>query len=415
MGGKEWLILMAVPIRKNEPSIYIDGTDVVIVDLRSGDRELLALVRDAGDPVPVVQTCLAVGARAVGLTGTTTEAAAVETRFAALEHRVEEGVTRAVELIAGTAEQYLDPERGALRGMLDELEKCLGEAFDPESKASVLAKFEGLLTGGTADMKKAVRDMVDPGNPESPLGRLRAEVGGELKEVRQALEQLRTQVAVEQTQAEVLELTAVKGRKFEEAVYEAATSFVSLYGDEVELVGDSGGAGGNKCGDVAVTLNEADTPGRRAHYVVEVKDRKLSLRDALRELDRAIKNRDATAGVIVFSSQDKAPIAVPLQLFGNKAIAVLDKDDPDERPLRLALVSARCAVQRQLYAPGDGGDVEAALVLVEEGQRALACHSAIKRCHSAAQNQITSAAGHVQALVDQLDEILGQIAAKLRR
>lgn len=99
----------------------------------------------------------------------------------------------------------------------------------------------------------------------------------ELREVRQALEQLKTQVAVEQTEAEVLELTAIKGRKFEETVYEAATSFVSLYADEVEAVGD---AGGNKCGDVAVTLNEADTPGRKAHYIVEVKDRKLSLRDA---------------------------------------------------------------------------------------------------------------------------------------
>jgi hypothetical protein len=233
---------MAVPMRTTNPSIYIDVNDVVIDNLRSRDSELVALVREAPNPEPVVQTCLAVGARAMRLTGTTADAAAVETRFAALEHRVEQGVTRAVELIAATAEQYLDPESGALKSMLDELEKCLGDAFDPESKASVLAKFEGLLTSGTADMKQVVRDMVDPGNPDSPLGRLRAEVGGELKEVRQALEQLKTQVAVEQTEAEVLELTAVKGRKFEETVYEAATSFVSLYGDEVELVGDSGGA-----------------------------------------------------------------------------------------------------------------------------------------------------------------------------
>lgn len=405
---------MAVPIRATEASIYIDGSDVVITNFRSGDSELLALVREVPDPAQVVGTCLTVGARAVRLTGTSAETAMVETRFAALEHRVEHGVTKAVELIATTAAQYLDPEHGALKSMLDELEKCLGDAFDPESKASVLAKFEGLLTGGTADMKKVVRDMVDPGNPDSPLGRLRAEVGGELKEVRSALEQLKTQVAVERTEAEVLELTAIKGRKFEETVYEAATSFVSLYGDEVELIGDAGGAGGNKCGDVAVTLNEADTPGRRAQYVVEVKDRKLSLRDALREVERAMKNRDAAAGVIVFSSQEKAPIAVPLQLFGNKAVAVLDKDNLDERPLRLALVSARCAVQRQLYAPGEGGDVDAALGLVEEGQRALSCHSTIKRCHTAAQNQITSAAGQVQALVEQLDDILGQIAVKLR-
>lgn len=405
---------MAVPIRAIDPSIYIDGSDVVITNFRSGDSELLALVRDVPDPAQVVGTCLTVGARAVRLTGTSAETAVVETRFAALEQRVEQGLTRAVEVIARTAEQYLDPERGALKSMLVELERCLGHAFDPESKASVLAKFEGLLTGGTADMKKVVREMVDPGNPESPLGRLRIEVGGELKEVRSALDLLRTQVAVEQTEAEVLELTAIKGRKFEERVYEATTSFVSLYGDEVEAVGDAGGVGGNKCGDVSVTLNDADTPGKHGQYIVEVKDRKLTLREALRELERAMKNRGAKAGVLVFSSQDKAPVEVPLQLFGNKAIAVLEKDDGDERPLRLALVSARCAVQRELYAAGEGGDVDAALALVEEGQRALACHSTIKRCHTAAQNQITSATGQVNALVGQLDEILGQIALKLR-
>ncbi len=407
---------MAVAIRTNQPSISIDGDDVVVIDnFRTRDGELIALVREAADPEQAVGTCLSVGARAVRLMSTTAETAVVETRFAALEHRVEQGLTRAVELIAGTAEQYLDPEHGALKAMLGELEKCLGDAFDPESKASVLAKFEGLLTGGTADMKQVVRDMVDPGNPDSPLGRLRTEVSSELKEVRQALEQLRTQVAVEQTEAEVLELTAIKGRNFEEVVYEVASSFVSLYGDDVEAVGDTGGAGGNKCGDVAITLNHVDTGGKRAQYIVEVKDRKLSLRDAMRELERAMKNRDAQAGVLVFSSQAKAPIDVPVRLFGNKAIAVLDKDDLDERPLRLALVSARCAVQRQLYAGGDGGDVDAALALVEEGQRVLACQSAIKRCHTAAQNQITSASGQVRALIEQLDDILGQIAAKLGR
>ena len=94
-----------------------------------------------------------------------------------------------------------------------------------------------------------------------------------------------------------------------------------------------------------------------------------------------MKNRDATAGVIVFSAQEKAPIAVP----------------------------------PQLYAPGEGGGVEAALALVEEGQRSLSCHSAIKSCRTAAQSQITSAAGQVHALVEQRDDILRQITSKLRQ
>src|SRR5207247_2205139 len=161
--------------------------------------------------------------------------------FGTLEQRVDEAVTKAVELIGETASAYLDPEKGALKAILDELERSLDETFDPDSKASVIAKFEGMLTGGTADIKKVVRDLVDPGNPESPLGRLKHELTTEMKELRQVVNELRTQVAVEQTEAEVLELTAIKGRRFEEVAFEAVAGVASLFGDEAEPVGDQNG------------------------------------------------------------------------------------------------------------------------------------------------------------------------------
>jgi hypothetical protein len=51
--------------------------------------------------------------------------------------------------------------------------------------------------GGRVCIARSVRDQVDAGNPESPLGRLRAEMDSELKEVRKALDELTKQVAVE--------------------------------------------------------------------------------------------------------------------------------------------------------------------------------------------------------------------------
>ena len=174
-----------------------------------------------------------------------------------------------------------------------------------------------------------------------------------MKELRQTVEQLKTQVAVDQAGAEVLELTsAIKGRKFEETVFEAT---------------------------------------------------------AMRELENAIANRAAKAGVLlVFSAQAKAPIGAPLRIFGNKAIVVLDKDEPDARGLQLALANARCVLQRQLNGAGKTTELETILALVEDGQRQLACHAAIKRCHTAAQNQITSAARQVRTLIEGLDEILDE-------
>lgn len=415
MAQKERLIQVAVPLRAPDSSVYVDREKAVVSNLVIEDPDFVELIRDAEDPVRVALDVMSVGARVIRMTQTTVDAALVETRFGALEQRVDEGLTNAVEMIGKTAAAYLDPEKGALKAILDELERNLGDAFDPESKASVVAKFEGLLTAGTADIKKVVRDMVDPGNPDSPLGRLRLEMTTEMKELRQVVNELRTQVAVEQTEAEMLELTAIKGRRYEEVAFEATAAFVSLYGDEVEAVGDTNGSDGNRCGDIVVTLNEADTPGTTARIAVEVKDRKLSMREALAELEKAMKNRAAKAGVMVFSGQAKAPISTPLQVFGSKVIVAFDKEDADDRALRLGLAAARCAVQRQLTrSAGKAADIEAALALVAEGQRALASHSTIKRCHTTAQRQIASAANEVQGLVDLLDDILGQVTAKLR-
>ena len=405
---------MAVAIRTIESPIEVDGDAITINHLRLIDPDLIQLVQEADEPVQIVTSCITVGARVLRTSQMTVDTTVVETRFAQLEQRVEEGVGKAVELIAETAEKYLDPERGALRGMLDELEKSLGDAFDSKSKASVLAKFEGLLTGGTADMKKVVRDMVDPGKADSPLGRLRTEIASELKDVRQAVEQVKTHLAAQQVGADVLELTAIKGRRFEETVFEAAAGFVSLFGDEPELVGDANGVDGARCGDIVVAINEAHVPGGRARYVIEVKDRKLTLKDAMRELDKAMENRDASAGVIVFSALAKAPISTPFQLFGNRAIVVLEKDNPDPRSLQLALAAVRCLVQLRLDGASKDADLDGVLELVDQAQRALSCHATIRRCHATAQNQITSAAGQVQVLVEQLDVILGQIAGKLR-
>jgi hypothetical protein len=53
--------------------------------------------------------------------------------------------------------------------------------------------------------------------------------------------------------------------------------------------------------------------------------------------------------------------------------------------------------------------------LVEDGRRKLACRAAIKRSHSTARKQIATAASQVRDLIEGLDEVLGEITAKLRR
>jgi len=121
-----------------------------------------------------------------------------------------------------------------------------------------------------------------------------------------------------------------------------------------------------------------------------------------------MKNRDADAGVIVFSRQEKAPTSAPLQPFGSKFVVVLDKDDLDERALRLGIAAARCTVLRQLSGNrAEAVDVDGVLSLVDEGQRVLVARSTVRRF-------LTQAGNSVDELVDTLDDILRQIAARLR-
>jgi hypothetical protein len=391
-----------------DPLVYYDGRRVVIQNLAIDDADLTQLVEEADDRVQIVREVASLGARVMRMTQTTVDAAVIEGRFNALEQRVDDGLQKAIELITATAVTYLDPENGALKAILDELEKHLDDTFDPDSKASVIARFEGLLTGGTADLAKVVRDLVDPGNPDSPLGRLKQGLTNEMKELQRIVNDLSTQVAVKKGEAEVLELTAIKGRKFEEVAFEAVAGVASLFGDEAEPVGDQNGDEANKCGDAVVTLTPDATSGSTGRIVVEMKDRKLTLRDTHVELERAMKNRDAKAAVIVFSKQEKAPTSAPLQVFGSKVVVVLDKDDLDERALRFGIAAARCIVQRQLNNTRNGVmvDVDGALALVEEGRRALVARSMIRRF-------LTQAGDAADDLVAKLDEILGKIASRL--
>lgn len=126
-------------------------------------------------------------------------------------------------------------------------------------------------------------------------------------------------------------------------------------------------------------------------------------------------NREARAGVIVFAAQEKAPTLAPCRAYGNKVVCVLEKADPDPHALQLALMTARLLTQRASSEPNGELDLEAALGLIEEGERALACHATIKRCHSTARNQIQSASEHVARLVERVEEILGELGQRLRR
>ena len=197
---------------------------------------------------------------------------------------------------------------------------------------------------------------------------------------------------------------------------ESLTRLACPLGDVPEAVGGVAGAlAGSKVGDLVVTLRAEDVGGRRAAYVVECKDRRLTLKAALAEIEEGMRNRDAQAGLMVFSGAANAPIATDFQDFGDRAIVVLDKEDGDERALRLACMWARWVVRRALVGGAEGPDVERMRQLLQNAQRALGTASNVRRCHTQARKGIDEAVAGLDALVADVDAALGAIAVELER
>ncbi len=113
--------------------------------------------------------------------------------------------------------------------------------------------------------------------------------------------------------------------------------------DTVLDVGTELGAHRNKAGDHVVHLNPDITLGRDLRIVVESKAQPLGVKAALEQLERAMENREAQAGVLVFASADLAPLkGRALRAYsGNRFIAVYDREEKGPLALEAACHLAR--------------------------------------------------------------------------
>ena len=131
-------------------------------------------------------------------------------------------------------------------------------------------------------------------------------------------------------------MTTGKGFTFEDVVHECTNRIAGAHGDLAEKTGTTTGSSGTQKGDEVVTISRDDSQGLEAHFVMEAKAKKLGMRAVVDELDAAMANREALAGIAVFSTQAQAPTSVPFQYTDTRAIVVLDKDGLDDSALRLA-------------------------------------------------------------------------------
>lgn len=284
----------------------------------------------------------------------------------------------------------------------------------------MLAAFDEVVQKAHSDQRDSVRRLLAVEGDDSPLAVLRNEVVREMRdqlvEVKTDLKQISERIAVDAAVAPVVAITTKKGFTFEDVLAARLDELVAPHGDTSEQTGNIQGSGGGKQGDSVVTLAREDTAGAEGRIVFEAKNRSVTMRAILAELEDSMTNRDAQAAVAVFSSQDLAPTRVGFHYSENRAIVVLDEHGDDTTSLRLAYMWARWVVRRTLHADGatDGVDVERMQRLVEDASRAIERCKAIRGANTKAIKAIEDAGSQLTCLQREAVEALDRLRDELQ-
>jgi hypothetical protein len=411
-------------LNPNEPSVYISGGNVHVRNIVISDPAVVRTIEQSDDPVAEFQRIASIGAR-VGMIGETTAGAidladSVE-RFTTT---VGDTVGHAVEDLAAAASDLLDGEEGqltkALSGFKHEIETVLGDSFDPDSKKSIVGKFESMLEGAATEQTKRLNRALDPHDPDSLVGRLRDDVVRTVKEETAAVakevvdlrEVVTTNAAAAAATKVTFDKTVLKGFAFEDLLHELINEQAIRHGDIACQVGKEAGALGTHVGDEVVGLNPEDTFGAAVNVAWEAKAKRISIPKALDEAGAAMTNRVASAALVVFSPPC-APIKTSFAQYGDKAIVVLDPDDPDERVIQLAYLWSRWVARRKLSDGGAAIDVAAIESLVAGVIRTMDHATQVRTCHTKAKNSIDAAGTHLDTLTHEVDTAMSELRAEI--
>src|SRR5579875_1762320 len=385
--GQEGACAMVVQLNASDVPRPVEVDEHgVHINLLEDDPTVVRVVGEADDPERAVRTFLRVGAAATLVAKTDFESHVVERRFDGMTRRFDSSLDAAVTKITDVGAKLLDEETGALprtfRELKDGIGAILDETFNPDSEDAPLSKTR-------REILEAVHE--------------------HFRDLRSDIGELTTALAVKNARAVAEERTAVKGFSFEDLVEEGLTRIGAVHGDVVERVGTRTGAAGTKAGDLLVTVNPDDIAGNDARFVVECKDRKLSHAKVIEELERSAANHDAVASLGVFSRQDLAPTTMPFVWWGNRAVLVYDKDDPDDAALQLAYCWARWVTRRELAGRSETFDAARAEAALQRARKALAKHQAARACFTSATNKISEGSRHVDGLVEEVRAALREL------
>ena len=395
----------ATPLR--QPHVRTVGDRLVVDGLVVEDETAVRLVHEreeAGqNAAETVTDAIEIGARVLDREQTGANADFVKAEFEKTARELDREFTEKARQVAehfGTkVDEVFGPEDGVLA-------KSFAELFSDGSSTAVQHRVREMVAEVLARSREDLLKQFSAADGQNPLADFKKATLAVLKQADERQHQTQTallermgdldkRLQALRDEKEKLEAVAAeaergtaKGRSFEEIVAEALDGIASAQGDCAEAVGDVTGSTG-KTGDVVVAVGAADGPAL-ARLVFEAKDRKVSRPAALKELDKAMEQRDADFAVLVVPTEGEVPARMHelREYNGDKLIVAFDPDG-SALPLELAYRLARARV---LLSGSDAEGVDAGAVhsMVE---RAVASLGETRKVKST----LTGAAGEHRA------------------
>jgi hypothetical protein len=356
--------------------VHLDGDRIVVERLVIADAALAAYLgeRPGDDRPALVERAIRIGLVALQDAGITVNVDVVKSEFERLVRQTEQVNERAAAALEQTLrtnfadgdgrlprtlERFLG-DRGALRGMVDEL-------FDESKRDSALGRIGRMLeTYFDGDASKLAH-LLDPTRLNSPMHQFRQEMSAGFKSLEERLVAIEAAAAARGAERAK---SAAKGADFEDLLEAMLGDLARGAGDMLDRTGlDAGAMLKSKKGDFVLTVDARVARGCDLRVVIEAKDRPMSMRAIREELREARENRGAAVGLVVFTPAHAPSGVAPFNLVGDDVYCVIDPEAPEpatlEAAVRLArLLALASLVEREVDV--DPAAIAAALTAIRE-------------------------------------------------
>lgn len=310
-------MLAVVEHPESDEVVAVVDNILIVQQLTESAPEVVRLVSVSDDPAGLVHECLRAGARSLAVVRSGLDMAALDRTVAQVESNVRAAHEGFGREIARTASELLGEGDSALPATLAawrrEVAATLDAAMDPKRRDSLLARVDASVGRLLENQRATFERLLDPEAADGVIGRILSTTDPRLIPLAEEVRRLREVVVANHASSLALERSAVKGLVFEDFVSQAVIDIASSVGDVGEAVGRTTGRSGGRVGDIQVTCGSA-------RYVVEVKDRRVSLPAALAEARTAMANREAAAALIVFSGEHTCPVTSSFAVFDDVAV-----------------------------------------------------------------------------------------------